>query len=71
MEKENFARRFKKFMCKERWNSERYYQMFLYFIIILLSVICLYPLIYIGSASLMSVEEWQLRNGVLSRTTTR
>ena len=64
MEKENFARRFKKFMCKERWNSERYYQMFLYFIIILLSVICLYPLIYIGSASLMSVEEWQLRNGV-------
>mgnify|MGYP000000549999 CR=1 FL=1 len=64
MEKENFARRFKKFMCKERWNSERYYQMFLYFIIILLSVICLYPLIYIVSASLMSVEEWQLRNGV-------
>lgn len=51
-------------MRKERWNGERFYQMFLYLIIILLSLVCLYPLIYILSASLMSVEEWQLRNGV-------
>ena len=66
MEKKNrnLAQRFKKFMRKERWNGERFYQMFLYLIIILLSLVCLYPLIYILSASLMSVEEWQLRNGV-------
>ena len=66
MEKKNrnLAQRFKKFMRKDRWNGERFYQMFLYLIIILLSLVCLYPLIYILSASLMSVEEWQLRNGV-------
>ena len=66
MEKKNrnLAQRFKRFMRKERWNGERFYQMFLYLIIILLSLVCLYPLIYILSASLMSVEEWQLRNGV-------
>ena len=66
MEKKNrnLAQRFNKFMRKERWNGERFYQMFLYLIIILLSLVCLYPLIYILSASLMSVEEWQLRNGV-------
>ena len=58
------ANRFKKFFRKERWNAERYYQMFLYFVIILLSLLCLYPLIYVVSASLMSVEEWQETAGV-------
>lgn len=62
--KRNLLLRFKRFMRKERWNAERFYQMFLYTFIALLSLLCLYPLIYIVSASLMSVEEWQARGGV-------
>ena len=63
-EKRSIFDRFKRFMRKERWNSERYYQMFLYTFIFLLSLLCLYPLIYVLSASLMSVSEWQARNGI-------
>lgn len=63
-QKRSIAERFKRFMQKERWNGERYYQMFLYTFIFLLSLACLYPLIYVLSASLMSVSEWQERNGI-------
>ena len=54
----------KRAMRRERWNAERYYQIFLYVFIFLLSLVCLYPLVYVLSASLMSVSEWQARGGV-------
>lgn len=53
-----------KVMKARFWNAERIYQIFLYTVIILMSLICLYPLIYVISASLMSAAEWQERAGV-------
>ena len=50
-----------KVMKARFWNAERIYQIFLYTVIILMSLICLYPLIYVISASLMSAAEWQER----------
>lgn len=53
-----------KVMKARFWNAERIYQIFLYTVIILMSLICLYPQIYVISASLMSAAEWQERAGV-------
>ena len=62
--KVGFWTKIKRAMRRERWNAERYYQIFLYVFIFLLSLVCLYPLVYVLSASLMSVSEWQARGGV-------
>ena len=46
------------------FNSERVYQIGLTIALIFLIFICIYPLIYVLSASFMSAEEWFARGGV-------
>ena len=45
-------------------NGEKIYQIVIVTIISLIVLICLYPLLYILSASLMSADEWNARMGV-------
>lgn len=46
------------------WNEERKYQAFLYVVIVTISLLCLYPLVYVVSASFMTNAEWVERNGM-------
>jgi putative aldouronate transport system permease protein len=55
--------RFKKILYKLT-NAETRYQMLISFIIGALLIFCLYPLIYVFSASLMSEAEWVARDGL-------
>ena len=48
----------------KKTNSERIYQVVIALIISLIVLLCFYPLLYILSASLMSAEEWNARNGL-------